>query len=378
MSSGTVVQRPGITINIGGPAKRLRPDLNPRSFQPTKVYIGGISQKYEEPELRDLAKSYGRPLSFFYMEDCSGCDAGWMLVTYECLADANSAIAGFKNTDKFETRLSSSQNFAGGRRQWRAGKDDEEEDKPAAAIPCENPKTDSGEEPEHLPSIIAMAQAQASAQANAQAVTQTVAQLQQKQAAAAGAVKAPGNKPEDVPKWENWREYSTKEGDKYYYNVATQQTTWEKPAGAMFRSGPPLPPPQPQGQVMMQPKTLGMPTMQPQMVVPQVQLPPGAGQIGDQMGPTGANLFVYNYPLSWTEQDVFQHFVSFGTIIQVKIQRDMAGNSRGFGFISYDKPASAIQAIHAMNNFEVEGKMLNVSIKKGEEDSLLQNAVMAK
>lgn len=42
----------------------------------------------------------------------------------------------------------------------------------------------------------------------------------------------------------------------------------------------------------------------------------------------------------------------------------------GFGFVSYDNPASAIAAIRAMNGYAVCGKFLKVQLKKGEEHLL--------
>lgn len=42
----------------------------------------------------------------------------------------------------------------------------------------------------------------------------------------------------------------------------------------------------------------------------------------------------------------------------------------GFGFVSYDNPASTIAAIRAMNGYAVCGKFLKVQLKKGEEHLL--------
>lgn len=42
------------------------------------------------------------------------------------------------------------------------------------------------------------------------------------------------------------------------------------------------------------------------------------------------------------------------------------GRSRGFGFVSYDNPKSALDAIRHMNGFQVLGKRLKVQLKKGD------------
>jgi len=308
-------------------AKRSKPEPNPRSFRPTKIYCGKISQKFNEEELKELCKTYGRVLTFFYLEDCSGCDAGWFLATYECLYDANNALAGFKNTHKFETRMSSSQNFAGGMRM------SEEQEKE------EREREQARQDAANFPSVAMKMQQQAA-----------VAAVQQTHT---------GNKPtvgparpDEVPRWGSWREYVTKEGHKYYYNVDTQQTTWEKPLDSHFTV---------------------LTVFKPEPT-PKASLPPGAGAIGTAQGPPGANLFVYHIPLVWVESDFVQHFAAFGRIVMCRIQRDDQGRSKGFGFISYDDPQSALQAIHAMNEFPVDGKNLNVSLKKGEEQYVMGNA----
>lgn len=42
------------------------------------------------------------------------------------------------------------------------------------------------------------------------------------------------------------------------------------------------------------------------------------------------------------------------------------GKSRGFGFVSYDNPESAIRAIHSMNGITIMNKRLKVELKKGD------------
>ena len=39
------------------------------------------------------------------------------------------------------------------------------------------------------------------------------------------------------------------------------------------------------------------------------------------------------------------------------------GLSRGFGFVSYDNPISAQQAVAAMNGMQADGKRLKVELK---------------
>uniref|UniRef100_A0A3B0N673 RNA recognition motif. (A.k.a. RRM, RBD, or RNP domain)/RNA recognition motif (A.k.a. RRM, RBD, or RNP domain)/WW domain containing protein, putative n=1 Tax=Theileria annulata TaxID=5874 RepID=A0A3B0N673_THEAN len=126
-----------------------------------------------------------------------------------------------------------------------------------------------------------------------------------------------------------WQQFTTAEGVPYYYNVRTGQTQWEKPAELMA--------------------------------------PARAVAGGSSFGPPGANLFVFHVPANWNDLDLVEHFKHFGNVISARVQRDSAGRNRGFGFISYDNPQSAVVAIKNMNGFSVGGKYLKVQLKKGEE-----------
>lgn len=84
----------------------------------------------------------------------------------------------------------------------------------------------------------------------------------------------------------------------------------------------------------------------------------------DAKGPSGANLFIFNIPDTYTDTELFGLFCRFGNLISTKIQRDRAtGASRGFGFVSYDSPAAAQMAINSLNNFQLGTKRLSVKLK---------------
>ncbi|CAJ1346398.1 unnamed protein product [Effrenium voratum] len=89
-------------------------------------------------------------------------------------------------------------------------------------------------------------------------------------------------------------------------------------------------------------------------------------------GPVGANLFVYHIPNSWDDHILRQHFEHFGKILSCRVQKDDSGRPRGFGFVSFDAPASAQAAIAGMHGFPVEGKWLKVQLKKGDEQQMEQ------
>jgi len=80
---------------------------------------------------------------------------------------------------------------------------------------------------------------------------------------------------------------------------------------------------------------------------------------------SGTNLFIFHLPNEWADQDLEQNFGSFGQVVSARIMTDKGtGRSRGFGFVSYDNPQSALAAVKAMNGFSVMGKRLKVQLKK--------------
>lgn len=77
----------------------------------------------------------------------------------------------------------------------------------------------------------------------------------------------------------------------------------------------------------------------------------------------GANLFIGNLDPEVDEKLLYDTFSAFGVIVtNPKIMRDPeTGNSRGFGFVSYDSFESSDQAIEAMNNQHLCNRPITVS-----------------
>jgi CUG-BP- and ETR3-like factor len=104
------------------------------------------------------------------------------------------------------------------------------------------------------------------------------------------------------------------------------------------------------------------------------QLPSGApfsSVAGSQMeGPEGANLFIYNLPEEFRDNDMLRVFLPFGTVVSAKVFIDkLTGQSKCFGFVSYESPSSAQTAIQAMNGFLIGSKRLKVQLKRPKNES---------
>jgi RNA recognition motif-containing protein len=152
-----------------------------------------------------------------------------------------------------------------------------------------------------------------------------------------------------------WQEFTTPEGKPYYFNSVTKETKWEKPAELG-------------GNVTGAAPTAVAAGGGAGAALSGLALTNTAGNTGGQ-GPMGANIFVFHIPLNWSDEDFYAHFSPFGQIVSAKIHTDpVTKASKGFGFVSYAMPAAATMAIKGMNGFDTkQGKLLKVTIKKGEE-----------
>ncbi|CAL1699509.1 unnamed protein product [Somion occarium] len=94
----------------------------------------------------------------------------------------------------------------------------------------------------------------------------------------------------------------------------------------------------------------------------QVQLAPlsGPGSTSHSGLIDPCNLFIKNLDTSIDSNGLFTHFRQFGSI--VRVMRNENGESRGFGFVSYQMPDQAAAALHGMNGVQIGTKQLVVRL----------------
>ncbi|KAF7971491.1 hypothetical protein HWV62_20950 [Athelia sp. TMB] len=96
----------------------------------------------------------------------------------------------------------------------------------------------------------------------------------------------------------------------------------------------------------------------------QVQLAPlsGPGSNSHSGLIDPCNLFCKNLDSDIDSNGLFTHFRQFGQIVSARVMRNENGESRGFGFVSYQTPDQANAAMHAMNGMVLGSKQLVVRL----------------
>jgi CUG-BP- and ETR3-like factor len=82
-------------------------------------------------------------------------------------------------------------------------------------------------------------------------------------------------------------------------------------------------------------------------------------------------LFCSLFQAEFGDFDLAQTFSPFGNVISAKVFIDKNTTlSKCFGFVSYDNPISAQNAINSMNGFQIGLKRLKVQLKRNRIDGL--------
>ena len=81
------------------------------------------------------------------------------------------------------------------------------------------------------------------------------------------------------------------------------------------------------------------------------------------------NLFVAGLPYSVTDSELNDMFAQFGAVSSAKVITDRdTGQSKGFGFVEMQNDNEADEAISKLNDTEVGGRKLAVSLARPREE----------
>ncbi|HEY6505509.1 MAG TPA: RNA-binding protein [Chitinophagaceae bacterium] len=77
------------------------------------------------------------------------------------------------------------------------------------------------------------------------------------------------------------------------------------------------------------------------------------------------NMYVSNLSFHTSDDDLKNLFGQYGAVSSAKVITDReTGKSRGFGFVEMGSDAEAKEAIKNLNNKEVEGRAMSVSVAR--------------
>ena len=77
------------------------------------------------------------------------------------------------------------------------------------------------------------------------------------------------------------------------------------------------------------------------------------------------NMYVSNLSFHTTDEDLRKLFAQFGNVTSAKVITDReTGRSRGFGFVEMDSEKEGNEAMKKLDQKDIEGKLLSVSIAR--------------
>ena len=84
----------------------------------------------------------------------------------------------------------------------------------------------------------------------------------------------------------------------------------------------------------------------------------------------GSNLYVRNLPMHYTETELRQQFESFGTLVQTRVLYDhITGQSKGVGFVLFERKVDADNALSSMNGTTVPGGTQPLAVKFADDNA---------
>ena len=87
------------------------------------------------------------------------------------------------------------------------------------------------------------------------------------------------------------------------------------------------------------------------------------------------NMYVSNLSFHTTDEDLRTLFSKFGEVSSAKVIMDRETNrSRGFGFVEMPSDDAAKEAMTGLNNKDIEGRALSVSIAREKSSNGSRNS----
>ncbi|MEJ7766369.1 MAG: RNA-binding protein [Chitinophagaceae bacterium] len=81
------------------------------------------------------------------------------------------------------------------------------------------------------------------------------------------------------------------------------------------------------------------------------------------------NIYISNLSFHTTDEDLKALFAKFGQVTSAKVIMDKATDrSRGFGFVEMTSEEEGKEAMLSLNNKEIEGRAISVSVAKEREE----------
>ena len=87
------------------------------------------------------------------------------------------------------------------------------------------------------------------------------------------------------------------------------------------------------------------------------------------------NIYVSNLSFHTTDDDLQNMFSKFGQVTSAKVIMDReSGRSRGFGFVEMASEQEGKDAMLGLNNKEIEGRAISVSVAREKEERRSSNS----
>ena len=87
------------------------------------------------------------------------------------------------------------------------------------------------------------------------------------------------------------------------------------------------------------------------------------------------NIYVSNLSFHTTDDDLQNMFSKFGQVTSAKVIMDReSGRSRGFGFVEMSSEQEGKDAMLGLNNKEIEGRAISVSVAREKEERRSSNS----